>query len=253
MRLFNFVSFFVGTLALLQNVVASTPDAASGEPVVLAIAQFPETNAFSHVVNGERNAILVSIESKEVERNVTLKNIAGSLHHVQTNKLLKNFTKTDYPIPLIEGAPLQLPYTFHSEFKPGEYKLTVWIEYAVEGKMYRVTAYDSTVTVVEPESSFFDLKLLSTYLIVAGVLSGLGYYTYITLAPQPKKRKARPEVSTPVGTVTATGAGGYEEEWIPEHHLKKSKKAKSSGTATSGDEASGVESATEGRRRKGKK
>nr|VWO95887.1 (P)ppGpp synthetase (GTP diphosphokinase) (GTP pyrophosphokinase, (P)ppGpp synthetase I / Guanosine-3',5'-bis(Diphosphate) 3'-pyrophosphohydrolase) (EC (EC (PpGpp synthetase I) [Ganoderma boninense] len=202
MRLFNFVGFFVGTLALLQNVVASTPDAASGEPVVLAIAQFPETNTFSHVVNGERNAILVSIESKEAERNVTLKNIAGSLHHVQTNKLLKNFTKTDYPIPLIEGAPLQLPYTFHSESvqgMPGEYKLTVWIEHAVEGKTYRVTAYDSTVTIVEPESSFFDLKLLSTYLIVAGVLSGLGYYTYITLAPQPKKRKARPEVSAPVG------------------------------------------------------
>lgn len=140
---------------------AATPDAASGEPVVLAIAQFPETNAFSRassppfyrisaqlndtptlphphaadVVNGERNAILVSIESKDTERNVTLKNIAGSLHNVQTNKLIKNvcrrlsflllaclptihivqFTKTDYPIPLIEGAPLQLPYTFYSE------------------------------------------------------------------------------------------------------------------------------------------
>ncbi|KAI1797312.1 hypothetical protein LXA43DRAFT_1089189 [Ganoderma leucocontextum] len=250
MRLFNFVGFFVGTLALLQNVVASTP---SGEPVVLAIAQFPENNAFSHVVNGERNVISVSIESKEGERNVTLKHIAGSLHNAQTNKLVKNFTKTDYPIPLIEGAPLQLPYTFHSEFKPGEYKLNVWIEHAVDGKTYRVTAYDSTITVVEPESSFFDLKLLSTYLVVAGLLSGLGYYTYLTLAPPPKKRKTRSEVSAPVGTVTATSAGGYEEEWIPEHHLKKSKKSKASGAATSGDETSGVESGAEVRRRKAKK
>lgn len=45
---------------------------------------------FVDVVNGERNAILVSIESKETDRNVTLKNIAGSLHNAQTNKLVKN-------------------------------------------------------------------------------------------------------------------------------------------------------------------
>ena len=94
---------------------------------------------------------------------------------------------------------------------------------------------------------------LSTYLIVTGILGGLGYYTYLTLAPQPKKRKTVPVVSAPVGTVTATGAGGYQEEWIPEHHLKKSKKAKASGAATSGDETSGIESGTEGRKRKGKK
>ena len=95
-------------------------------------------------------------------------------------------------------------------------------------------------------------RSLTTYLIVTGILGGLGYYVYATLAPQPKKRKAAPpQVSAPVGTVTATGAGGYQEEWIPEHHLK-SRKSKASGAA-SGDETRGVESGTEGRRRKGKK
>ncbi|TBU49796.1 hypothetical protein BD309DRAFT_1076165 [Dichomitus squalens] len=252
MRLFSLLGLFVGTLALLQNVVASPGESEADEPVVLAIAQFPETNAFGQVVNGERNALFVAIESKEADRNVTLKNIAGSLHNAQTDRLVKNLTKTDYPIPLIEGAPLQLPFAFHSEFKPGEYKLNIWIEHVVDGKTYRVTAYDSIITVVEPESSIFDFKLLLTYVIVTGLLGGLGYYTYLTLAPQPKKRKI-PQPSAPVGTVTATGAGGYQEEWIPEHHLKKAKKPKASGAATSGDEASGVESGTEGRRRKAKK
>jgi hypothetical protein len=39
--------------------------------------------------------------------------------------------------------------------------------------------------------------------------------------------------------VTATGAGGYQEEWIPEHHLRKpksSRKIVSSGGETSGTE-----------------
>ena len=97
---------------------------------------------------------------------------------------------------------------------------------------------------------------LSTYLIVIAILGGAGYYAYETLVPKPKKRKGRvPAVSAPVGTVTATGAGGYQEEWIPEHHLKKPKTRRTkSGALTSGDETSGAElSGTEGRKRKGKK
>lgn len=91
---------------------------------------------------------------------------------------------------------------------------------------------------------------------MAALLSGLGYYAYQSFAPQQKKRRTRaPAVSAPVGTVTASGAGGYQEEWIPEHHLKKPKARKGkSGGLTSGDETSGAElSGTEGRKRKGKK
>jgi len=61
--------------------------------------------------------------------------------------------------------------------------------------------------------------------------------------PQGRKpRSKKPPtsaVSAPVGTVTATGAGGYQEEWIPEHHLRKpksSRKIVSSGGETSGTE-----------------
>ena len=136
-----------------------------------------------------------------------------------------------------------------------------------QGNEYRVSAYEDVVTVVEPESSWFDWQLYvllepefashyadhapswTTYAIVLALFGAGGYFAYLQLAPQPKKRKA-PVVSAPV-TVTATGAGGYQEEWIPEHHLKKTKARK--GDAT-GDETSGTElSGTEGRKRKGKK
>jgi hypothetical protein len=95
-------------------------------------------------------------------------------------------------------------------------------------------------------------------LVVAGIFGGLSYFAYLSFAPQPKKRtkKAAPVVSAPVGTVTATGAGGYQEEWIPEHHLRKGKKTKQPGatSGTSGDELSGAEvSGAEGKKRKGRK
>ena len=82
---------------------------------------------------------------------------------------------------------------------------------------------------------------------------------YITFVPKSKKsRKPVPvggknAISSPVGSVTATGAGGYEEEWIPEHHLKM-RGGKKAGAASSGDELSGGEtSGAEGRKRKGRK
>ena len=46
----------------------------------------------------------------------------------------------------------------------------------------------------------------------------------------------------------------YEEEWIPEHHLKLRSNKKKSGALSSGDELSGSEvSGTEGKRRKDRK
>jgi hypothetical protein len=88
-----------------------------------------------------------------------------------------------------------------------------------------------------------------TYLFTTALLGGLGYLGYMTFVPQTTKKGRKPKpsaVSEPVA-VTATGAGGYQEEWIPEHHLKKPKAVKraKSGNATSGDELSGAESGAE--------
>lgn len=100
---------------------------------------------------------------------------------------------------------------------------------------------------------------LSTYAIVAAIFGGLAYLAYTTFVPQPKKPRVKTStesISSPI-SATATGAGGYQEEWIPEHHLRKAKSGKKQGGATSGtsgDELSGVEtSGTEAKKRKGRK
>jgi len=88
---------------------------------------------------------------------------------------------------------------------------------------------------------------LSTYAIVAVFLASLVYIAYRSFIPQSKKSRSKKastsSVSSPVGTVTATGAGGYQEEWIPEHHLRKSKTSKKS------EGPSGGESGPEGKLR----
>lgn len=94
-------------------------------------------------------------------------------------------------------------------------------------------------------------------MIVTAFLGGASYFIYLTYMPAKKVKKSkrsRPEISAPTGKVTVTSSGArYEEEWIPEHHLKKTKTRKPT-TASSAEDVSGAEtSGAEGRRRKGRK
>ncbi|KXN91680.1 Increased recombination centers protein 22-2 [Leucoagaricus sp. SymC.cos] len=261
MRLNHIFSAALSVAALVSSVVADEAIveevSSSTEPEIVVTASFPDTNPFNQIINGEKNALTLSIENKS-DRNVTLLGVSGSLHHPETDALIKNLTSLNYGFPLLEGAKINIPYVFYSEFKTGDARLNLWLEHLHEDQKYVVSAYDSIVTIVEPEISWLDWKMWSTYLVVAGFFGGLSYFAYLTFAPQPKKRtkKSTPAVSAPAGTVTATGAGGYQEEWIPEHHLRKGKKTKqtSATSGTSADELSGAEiSGAEGKKRKGRK
>jgi len=176
--------------------------------------------------------------------------ILGSFQNVDTGAVLKNTTTLPYPLALGAGSKITIPYAFHSELKPNDVRLKIWVDYGVDGKNYRAHAYDSIVKVVEPAGSFFDFQMLTTYLMVAAILGGGAYAAYASFVPQPKKKKTRvPPISAPV-EVTATGAGGYQEEWIPAHHIKK--KAGETGAAASGTE-SGTDSTLQRRKSKGKR
>ncbi|KAJ7664684.1 hypothetical protein B0H17DRAFT_1091639 [Mycena rosella] len=226
-------------VVLEKEAPAETP--ASTDPVepVVVSAAFPPSNPFGHIVNGEKNTITLTVENKS-GKNATLVSVGGAVY---------NLTTLTFAAKLVPSVKLQVPYTFFSErlsplyLQPGDIRLNVWLDHTLEGASLRVGAYDSIVTVVEPEVSIFDFKMISTYIVTATLLGGLIYVAYGAFAPKrssrPKKKTAPSAVSAPVGAVTATGAGGYQEEWIPEHHIRKPKSTRTkSGTLTSGDEFS---------------
>jgi len=251
MRLASFVSSLVFLVTLFSSTFAEETVVTEPEPEFKVTGSFSSDNPFGHVVNGERNVINLFVENN-TKQNVTLVSIAGSFHHPETDRLIKNTTSTKIGIKLPGGVKIPFEYPFYSQFKPGDVRFRVWLDVADETE-YRVSAYDSIVTIVEPEFSFLDWKLWITYLIVFGIIGGAGYFAFLSFFPKSKKPKvaAPSSVSAPTA-IAATNSSGYEEEWIPEHHLKKTKK---SGVVTSDAETSGGEvSGKEGpRRRKGRK
>jgi len=241
--LLSAVALLAGT-ALAVEIVSSVAedgewsDFPVEDPVLSVTASFPESNPFGHVVNGESNRLLLNVENR-TGKNLTLLSAGGEFLDPATEQLIRAANNITYGIHLPDTARVQLPYDFYSEFKTGDIKLSLWLEHLIDGERQKVPAFDSIIAVVEPELSIFDLKLLSTYAIVLAILGGLGYVTYLSFAPQPKQKK-KTQVSTPIATTTATLASGYQEEWIPEHHLRKGKSQKAGSGLSSGDEKSGL-------------
>nr|GAT61076.1 predicted protein [Mycena chlorophos] len=250
----------------LNSDAAPAPESEVPVPTdpVIVTAGFPESNVFGHIINGEKNTIDLAVENKS-GKNVTLLSVGGAIYNAETSQLIKNLTASNFKVPLPESVQLRVPFVFFSECVlrcfPGDIRLSIWLDHTLEDETVRIDAYDAVVTVVEPEVSLFDFKMITTYLMTAALLGGLGYVGYLQFGPKPRKTKKRvaapADVSAPVGSVTATGAGGYQEEWIPEHHMRKPKtgrKKSGAGGLTSGDDMSASElSESAGKKSKGRK
>ena len=135
--------------------------------------------------------------------------------------------------------------------------------------MYQITALNQTVSIVEPTGSWLDPQLGFLYLVLTAALFGGAYAIYNpfiesqTKGKKPTGTKRVKAVTVPTEKKSYPVVKPYEEEWIPEQHLKnrasKLKKRESgvSGgedlTTSGGEATSGPDSAPEGRSpRKGK-
>ncbi|ELU44199.1 hypothetical protein AG1IA_01769 [Rhizoctonia solani AG-1 IA] len=154
-------------------------------------------------------------------------------------------TARKFNLPIIEGMNLTFPYLLTSELRPKDTKLLVWANIKdSDANIFRMTAYDSIVSIVEPPSSIFDIQMILTYLMVLGLLGGGGYYAYLTANPPPKKKSGAssslPPTQVPLPE-TPGGAARYEEEWIPSHHLAgsgaRARKVSRGEALSSGDES----------------
>ena len=89
--------------------------------------------------------------------------------------------------------------------------------------------------------------------MVLAILGGLSYVAYLSFVPQTKQKKTAPISKSETTVSPQLRQADIQEEWIPEHHLRKAKARKGRGAVSSGDELSGVSGAevsgTEGKRR----
>ncbi|MCJ1258282.1 hypothetical protein MMC24_006113 [Lignoscripta atroalba] len=219
---------------------------------------FPSSEIFGiKLVNGHPTQALLSFSNEEPVP-VTVAFIGGSLWSTslgpQYNQIVRNFTSTRYNVEIPAGQDESLSYSFATELHPQDMRLTlVAVITNAEGGYYTLPAFNGTVSVVEPDTSIFDVQILFLYLFLLTIFLGTCYFIYSTwistLFPQKRRggkggerakrsthqsKSVDPADQVSVvgadGPAVTTGAKAYDESWIPAHHINRpeAKRVKSS-------------------------
>ncbi|GAA5843544.1 hypothetical protein JCM3766R1_002407, partial [Sporobolomyces carnicolor] len=218
-----------------------------GKPDVDVVVKFPDSNPFGRVTNGvSTNLVNIRVSSHASD---PLKVVAAHAQYYEASGKERPLRQTTN-VPLsIDLAPRSkspvIPYRFHSENKIGQVGLRVFVDVIDSGrKKWTYLGYEGTVEIVEPVSSWFDLELISLYIILIGFFGSIGYLVYksYVLSPSSSDKKSsaskrssssstprRQPPPPPVPAASTTGV--VDRDWIPDHHQanasssRKNKKA----------------------------
>ncbi|EPQ30339.1 uncharacterized protein PFL1_01865 [Pseudozyma flocculosa PF-1] len=263
-------SSFLATALLALAPAALVAAQANDTPELGIVTTFPN-NPFSIVKNGQPNTVVFSITNPPKEdRLLTLQSVTGAFLNLkktdgQKGRVVRNMTTTAFksrPLRSVGGKPVQIPFDFVPEFKPQEMgvEFSLLVNDEQTGKKHRIEAYRGKVQVIEPPKNWFDWQLLSVYALGLAFVAGAALFAYNTyLAPQTSKKAApKKPVAAAAGqekkvdrpTLVKTKSGAYEEDWIPEAHIRARKTRSAGGALSSGDD----EPVSPGRKqRKGRK
>ncbi|PWY79101.1 translocon-associated protein, alpha subunit [Aspergillus eucalypticola CBS 122712] len=224
---------------------------------VTAHASFPASEEIFGVklVNGYPTEALITFANED-EVPVTVNFIGGSLSAVEgeSSQIVRNLTAHRYSVEIPAGQQESVSYSFATEMHPQDLLLTLASVISdTNGNLFTLYAYNSTVSVVEPETSIFDPQILFLYFFLLACFSGVVYFFYtVWIAPYfPQKRRAAkgPEYKKSAGaskkeapveapsSPAVSSATTYNAEWIPAHHISRPEARKVKGGAKSKNRA----------------
>jgi len=163
---------------------------------VRATAHFPEFTDKKFDLGAKVNALIGFNNKGKHAFNVTA---IGAFFHspYDYSYYIQNFSYRDVGVILQGHWQVTFEYVFAPDkgLEPVDYWLSGWIDYnSSEGREYRSTWYNGTVTLVEKNADF-DIRKIFSYLFLLALLAGAIYFAinYQTLTGGKKKKERRPE------------------------------------------------------------
>ncbi|EGY18001.1 hypothetical protein VD0002_g7173 [Verticillium dahliae] len=242
----QFTSAVLGFLALpifgaiAQDAVPEGAPVADAPTLAADVeATFPDADIFGvKLVNGRPTKAVVEITNHE-DAPIQVAFVAGSLSRAEelaTEVIVRNLTAVRYDLTIEPKEKKAVPYSFALDMQPQDVKLQlVAVISNAKGDVFQLPAYNAPAAVVEPPTSILDPQIIFLYLFLSAAFTGTLYFVYKTwieaLFPQAKRsgKKVRTvNVTVPVpeqdsaSSAAATGSGkGYDESWIPDHHINR--------------------------------
>ncbi|KAI9871464.1 MAG: hypothetical protein M1830_002885 [Pleopsidium flavum] len=253
----------IGSFAQAADPVDEELESPSTSPnlAVHVSASFPSSEIFGiKLINGHPTQALLSFANDE-PTPITVSFIGGSLWtpdiEPQGSRIVRNLTTTRYNVEIPAGQKESLSYSFATELHPQDMRLNLAAVLSDSaGAFYTIQAFNETVSIVEPDTSFFDPQIIFLYLFLLAAFAGTCYFIYntwiTTLFPQKRRggkggerakrssggsKRVDPADQVSVigadGPAVTSGAKAYDESWIPQHHINRpeAKRVKSGGPA----------------------
>ncbi|GMM37469.1 Irc22 protein [Saccharomycopsis crataegensis] len=169
---------------------------------------------------------------------VSIVGVGGFFKDAQTLEPKFNLTDTAVgPVAVdVNGGKGEFIQKISIDMYPAAYVFAPTIYITYDNTMYVVTPNPSFITVEDHPISVFDPQLLFVLTILIGVFGTVGYFVAVQFAipyvnknylkknaPKPIKPTVSKKATTSAST---TGAKSYDENWLPQGHLKKSSKKK---------------------------
>ena len=128
-------------------------------------ASFPAASEIFGVklVNGKATQAVLSFTNEEPSP-VTVNFVGGSLFtpefDPQGSRIVRNLTTTKYAVEIPGGSAETISYNFATDLHPQELRLNLAAVISdSEGAFYTLQAYNSTVSIVDPDTSIFDPQM----------------------------------------------------------------------------------------------
>lgn len=224
------------------SMLAMTPLAVMGlratdvEPAVeltkfTVVPSFPDSAgaAVSEMINDNKTPVEFKFENRE-NFPVQVAAFGGSFTYKGKDTPYKNLTTAKVGPILIESNGF---HTLTTDLKvtlpPQDFDLVFTLLLAFEGGMSAFDVDPISVTVSDPPISILDPKLLLANLILCLTVIGVSYWgvTAFALPYFEEKKQAAPKKvveAEPQASGVVPGEKGYDESWIPQHHLNAGKK-----------------------------
>ncbi|KAF5096926.1 hypothetical protein D0Z00_002586 [Geotrichum galactomycetum] len=224
---------------LLSSLFVFAQEEFEEEPVTPQLARFniePKFVAFESaetpdLVNGKETTVNFTVTNNE-DYPVQVAAFGGYFSYPGQVTPYVNLTKTALSDVTVEGNSVKSFITnIKPTLPPTDFDLYFNFIVGYERQFSSVSIRPVSVTISDPPISAWDPKLLFVQVILGGAVMILGYYlsnTYILpyfVDPAESKKAA----AVADKKASASKAKGYDESWIPKHHLtggnKKTRKA----------------------------
>ncbi len=131
-------------------------------------ASFPSAEVFGvKVINGHATKAILDFTNNEAEP-IIVSIVGGALSTLQqlpegaapSQAIIRNLTAKRYDVEIPAGAKETLPFSFTTDMFPQDLRLNlVAVIQSQAGNIYPVQAFNETVSVADPATSFFDPQM----------------------------------------------------------------------------------------------